>query len=153
MLSSQETDNSQIIIFLLLFENIIRSGRSVVCAIWLRNISCLRRSVNNFQSGAVKSIFGIFFSAFDPFSRAFIKYINFSLHPVLNLHVRNALMTPTSIATRTWSCRQRYRPSPKALEQLLEICCKVAFYHEVSSWACQFSPMCVDLLDLGERRK
>ena len=57
-----------------------------------------------------------------------IRQGNYSLPALLalNLHDRIAIMIAFGIALRTWWCRHQYRPSLKALGQLLKMYCKVA---------------------------
>ena len=124
--SSHGTDSSHIITFFVELENITISGRSFVSTICAGNFVCLSRSTNNCQPGADDNSVTLFFVC-GCFELPALTKITLCL-PGLNLIDFIASDTLRAITLRTWSCRQRQRPSLNDLAHPDSKCSNVSLH-------------------------
>lgn len=100
------------------------SGRNDVSAMCARNLSCLPRSTISCQSCPVVSRPSATLCCGLGFSPDFMNDMYF-LGEWWCLHFVTAKETDSATTFSTWSCRQRYWPSPRAFGQLLRMCSRV----------------------------
>ncbi len=123
-LSSQGTVSSTMTTCLVDSDVITMSGRSEVAVMWLGNLSCLPRSTWRCQSLALARSPPGERGCCWAFSPALTKEM-VCLEGCWLLLLWIAAVIVSAKALRTWSWRQRYRPSPKAFGQQLRICSSV----------------------------